>query len=56
MAEASGREVLALVETEVRRLHATTLGLSVLGSNDRARRLYERLGYEVVTARMRKLL
>ena len=51
-----GREVLALVEAEVRRLHGTSLGLSVLGSNGRARRLYERSGYEVVTARMRKLL
>ena len=51
-----GGEVLALVEAEVRRLHGTSLGLSVLGSNDRARRLYERSGYEVVTARMRKLL
>ena len=51
-----GGEVLALVEAEVRRLHGTSLGLSVLGSNDRARRLYERSGYAVVTARMRKLL
>ena len=51
-----GGEVLALVEAEVRRLHGTSLGLSVLGSNDRARRLYERSGYEVVTARMRKML
>ena len=51
-----GRQVLALVEAEVRRLHGMSLGLSVLGSNDGARRLYERSGYEVVTARMRKLL
>jgi ribosomal protein S18 acetylase RimI-like enzyme len=46
-----GREVLALVEAEVRRLHGTSLGLSVFGSNDRARQLYERAGFEVVSVR-----
>jgi ribosomal protein S18 acetylase RimI-like enzyme len=51
-----GREVLALVEDEVRRLHGTSLGLSVFGSNDTARRLYERSGYEVVSTRMRKVV
>ena len=51
-----GREVLGLVETEVRRLHGTSLGLSVFGRNDAARRLYERSGYEVVSVRMRKLI
>lgn len=51
-----GREVLGLVETEVRRLHGTSLGLSVFGRNDEARRLYERSGYEVVSVRMRKLI
>ena len=49
-----GREVLALVEDEVRRLHGTSLGLSVFGRNDKARLLYERSGYEVVSVRMRK--
>jgi len=51
-----GREVLALVEAEVRRLHGSSLGLSGFGSNDRARRLYEHSGYEVVLVQMRKLL
>jgi ribosomal protein S18 acetylase RimI-like enzyme len=51
-----GREVLALVEAEVRRLHGMSVGLSVFGSNDQARRLYERSGYEVVSVRMRKLV
>ncbi len=49
-----GREVLAVVEDEVRRLHGTSLGLSVFGRNDKARLLYERSGYEVVSVRMRK--
>ena len=49
-----GSAVLALVEVEVRRLQGTSLGLSVFGSNDSARRLYERAGYEVVSVRMRK--
>jgi ribosomal protein S18 acetylase RimI-like enzyme len=51
-----GREVLALVEADVRRLSGTSLGLSVFGSNETARRLYERSGYEVISVRMRKLV
>ena len=39
-----GREVLALVEAEVRQLHGTSLGLSVLGSNDRARAAVRAIG------------
>jgi ribosomal protein S18 acetylase RimI-like enzyme len=54
--EGVGREVLALVEAEVRLLHGMSVGLSVFGSNDQARRLYERSGYEVVSVRMRKLV
>ena len=51
-----GREVLALVEAEVRQVQGRSLGLSVFGSNAGARRLYERSGYEVVSVRMRKLV
>jgi len=51
-----GREVLVVLEAEVRRLLGASLGLSVFGSNETARRLYERSGYEVVSVRMRKLL
>jgi ribosomal protein S18 acetylase RimI-like enzyme len=51
-----GRRVIELVEVEVGRLGGTTLGLSVFGTNTRTRRLYESLGYEPTSIRMRKQL
>jgi ribosomal protein S18 acetylase RimI-like enzyme len=51
-----GRTVMELAE-EVALAHgATTLGLNVAGRNAAARRLYEAVGYEVLTQEMRKTL
>jgi ribosomal protein S18 acetylase RimI-like enzyme len=47
---------MELAEVEVARLGGTSIGLSVFGTNLRARRLYESLGYEPTSIRMRKLL
>ena len=46
---------MTLVESEVRRLGRTSLGLNVFTHNDAARRLYERAGYEIAAIRMHKL-
>lgn len=49
-----GRAALELAEEHARSEGARDLGLSVFGSNQAARGLYESLGYETVTATMRK--
>jgi ribosomal protein S18 acetylase RimI-like enzyme len=51
-----GTEVLALVAAHVRGAGGTALGLSVAGHNQGARRLYERVGYQVAAVRMQKVL
>ena len=51
-----GRRLMELAEVEVARLGGTSIGLSVFGANGRARRLYESLGYEPTSIRMRKQL
>lgn len=51
-----GRKAMQLAEEYARSQGATTLGLSVFGFNTAARRLYESLGYETTSVKMRKRL
>jgi len=51
-----GRATMKLAEEYARSQGARTLGLSVFGFNDAARGLYESLGYETTTVKMRKAL
>lgn len=51
-----GREGMKLAEEYARSRGATTLGLNVFGFNYSARRLYESLGYETMSIKMRKTL
>jgi ribosomal protein S18 acetylase RimI-like enzyme len=51
-----GRMVMEVLEEEVRRRGGREIVLSVFGWNTVARRLYEALGYEVDSLRMRKSL
>jgi ribosomal protein S18 acetylase RimI-like enzyme len=51
-----GRRLMELAEEELRRRGGVTLGLNVFGPNHRARSLYESLGYEPTSIRMRKRL
>lgn len=50
------RNAMLLGEEYARSQGAHTLGLNVFGSNLRSRILYESLGYEAVSAKMRKRL
>lgn len=52
----NGRAAMRLGEEFARSQGARTLGLNVFGSNGAARRLYESLGYESVSVKMRKHL
>lgn len=51
-----GREAMRLAETYARSRGAKTLGLSVFGFNETARGLYESLGFETTSVKMRKAL
>jgi ribosomal protein S18 acetylase RimI-like enzyme len=51
-----GRETMHLAEYYARSSGARTLGLSVFGHNEVARGLYESVGYETTTVKMRKQL
>ncbi|MDN4610016.1 GNAT family N-acetyltransferase [Arthrobacter burdickii] len=51
-----GRATMLLAEEYARSQGAHALGLSVFGFNTAARGLYESLGYEVTSVRMRKRL
>lgn len=51
-----GRKAMKLAEDYARSQGAHTLGLSVFGFNHGARGLYESMGYETVTTKMRKHL
>ena len=51
-----GRATMQMAEEYARSQGAVTLGLSVFGFNHAARRLYDSLGYETVTVKMRKKL
>lgn len=54
--EGFGRAAMLLGEKYAREQGAHTLGLNVFGFNTRARGLYESLGYETASIRMRKKL
>jgi len=51
-----GRAAMRLAEDHARAAGARTLGLSVFGHNVAARGLYESVGYETTTVKMRKHL
>ncbi len=51
-----GREAMLLAEGYARDRGAQTLGLSVFGFNAAARALYDSLGYETTSVKMRKRL
>jgi len=51
-----GRAAMQLAETYAHARGARTLGLSVFGFNSAARGLYESLGYETTSVKMRKHL
>ncbi|TQL47073.1 GNAT family acetyltransferase [Homoserinimonas aerilata] len=51
-----GRATMRLAEEYARSQGASTMGLSVFGFNHTARGLYESLGYETVTVKMRKTI
>jgi ribosomal protein S18 acetylase RimI-like enzyme len=51
-----GKATIRAAEDIVRAEGMTEIGLNVFGFNDRARRLYEKLGYRVVTTQMTKAL
>lgn len=51
-----GRAAMRLAEDHARAAGARTLGLSVFGHNEAARGLYESVGYETTTVKMRKQL
>jgi ribosomal protein S18 acetylase RimI-like enzyme len=51
-----GRAAMLAAEDLVRGAGLTHLGLNVFGFNERARRLYDSLGYEVVATQMMKRL
>jgi ribosomal protein S18 acetylase RimI-like enzyme len=51
-----GRAAMLLGEEFARSQGAVSLGLSVFGFNAQARALYESLGYETTSVKMRKLL
>ncbi len=51
-----GREGMRLAEEYARSQGAKTLGLNVFGFNTTARALYESLGYETTSVKMRKQL
>ncbi|MGH2596890.1 MAG: GNAT family N-acetyltransferase [Actinomycetota bacterium] len=49
-----GRRLLRLLEDEVRTSGVTRIELNVFGDNDRARRLYETVGYAEIARQMAK--
>lgn len=51
-----GRDGMKLAEEYARSRGAATLGLNVFGFNHSARKLYESLGYETMSIKMRKSL
>ncbi len=51
-----GRAAMKLAEDHARANGASTLGLNVFGFNDVARSLYESVGYETTSVKMRKEL
>ncbi|WP_342590614.1 GNAT family N-acetyltransferase [Paeniglutamicibacter terrestris] len=51
-----GRATMDLAEAYARSQGASTLGLSVFGFNHAAKGLYESMGYETVTTKMKKSL
>lgn len=51
-----GREAMKLAEEYARSRGAASLGLNVFGFNQSARGLYESLGYETTSIKMRKTL
>lgn len=51
-----GRQTMLLAEERAKKLGAVELGLNVFGFNTVARGLYESLGYEIASIKMRKKL
>ncbi|MGI5214217.1 GNAT family N-acetyltransferase [Plantactinospora sp. CA-290183] len=51
-----GRAIMEAVERVCRDLGVVSIGLSVFGFNQGARRLYEQMGFETTTVQMRKRL
>lgn len=51
-----GRAAMRLAEDHARAAGARTMGLSVFGHNETARGLYESIGYEATSIKMRKHL
>lgn len=51
-----GRAILTAAEAELSRLGVTRVGLNVFGDNTVALRLYQGLGYEVMSQQMAKVL
>ncbi len=51
-----GKSAMLLAENYARSQGAATLGLNVFGFNTTARRLYESVGYETTSLKMRKTL
>lgn len=51
-----GRAAMLLAENHARAAGARTLGLSVFGHNRAARALYESVGFDITTVKMRKRL
>lgn len=49
-----GRQTLEALETEVRPLGITTIGLSVFGDNAVAMKLYQQMGYQTIATAMKK--
>ena len=50
-----GKETLARIDERLRSLGARSVGLNVLGHNQRARALYEKHGFKVESIAMRKV-
>jgi ribosomal protein S18 acetylase RimI-like enzyme len=51
-----GKKTMTALDAAARELGASSIGLHVFGHNQRAFRLYERMGYEVTDYQMRKTL
>ncbi|MCM3128349.1 MULTISPECIES: GNAT family N-acetyltransferase [unclassified Paenibacillus] len=51
-----GTQTMELLEREARKFHAERIGLHVFGHNDRAKRLYMKMGYDTKSITMYKEL
>ncbi|MNT65069.1 putative N-acetyltransferase YycN [compost metagenome] len=51
-----GTEALAALDEEARKMNVTRIGLHVFGDNDRAFKLYQKMGYLITDITMSKKL